>query len=489
MISHLYRFRPVDAVLDQYEELAKQEIYFSPPEELNDPMEGYKDVFWCGDRIVWRNLLRHYLLSLLQTVSSCLILGPEFDRVDLKNIVFSAYDNLPDAPVRTIYRQTCDGLFADPNIPKLVDALAQRTTPLRRDELAHTLRAIHPFALCVLMKALRREGVDGIFRDLDAMMAHAVPMNETVARTVAMTPPEQEVAEALFSASELMASQMALIQDYNTAQTPALKAVTFFTRDFPTSYVRALDELIHPPCFMACFLANPAKASMWATYGDSQTGVCLKFKTSTDSEGQPALNLNGINGWAGREMEPVRSFLPRQFYKVDYSESYPEIDFFNSIGRLPIPVLNAVWYAGENGERSVCRAARALDTAAWRKSYWDTFQSGATRKTAEWAHEEEYRLLLWSNLNDLQDKPARKLTYKFSDLSGIIFGARTSAEDKLKIIKIVEEKCRAEKRADFEFHQVQYSRKDRSFLIAPLNLVRFHKKDVFGTRLYRSDCR
>jgi hypothetical protein len=54
MIPHLYHFRPVDAVLDQYEELAKQEIYFAPPEKLNDPMEGYKDVFWSGDWIVWR---------------------------------------------------------------------------------------------------------------------------------------------------------------------------------------------------------------------------------------------------------------------------------------------------------------------------------------------------------------------------------------------------------------------------------------------------
>jgi len=50
----LYRFRPVHAVLDKYEELAKQEIYFSPPEELNDLIEGYKDVFWSGDQILWR---------------------------------------------------------------------------------------------------------------------------------------------------------------------------------------------------------------------------------------------------------------------------------------------------------------------------------------------------------------------------------------------------------------------------------------------------
>lgn len=178
----MYRFRPVHAVLDKYEELAKQEIYFSPPEELNDLIEGYKDVFWSGDQILWRNLLRHYLLCLLQTISSCLILGPEFEHADLKNIIFSAYDNLPDAPVRTIYRQACDRFFADPNIPQLVDALAKRTAPLRRDELAHTLRVIHPFALSVMMKALKRQGVDGVFRDLDAMEAQAAPGSSRACR-------------------------------------------------------------------------------------------------------------------------------------------------------------------------------------------------------------------------------------------------------------------------------------------------------------------
>jgi hypothetical protein len=146
--------------------------------------------------------------------------------------------------------------------------------------------------------------------------------------------------------------------------------------------------------------------------------------------------------------------------------------FFNSIGRLPIPLLNAVWYVGENGERNTCRSARSLDTDAWRNQYWEVFQSGAICKTSELAHEQEYRLLLWSNLSDLKDKPSRKLNYKFSDLAGIIFGTRTTTDDKLKIMKIVEEKCCAERRSDFEFHQVQYSRKDRNFRVAPLSLIR-----------------
>src|SRR5580692_7418875 len=108
MISHLYRFRPIDAVLDRYEELAKQEIYFSPPEDLNDPMEGYKDVFWLGDRIVWRNLLRHYLLCLLKTTAVCLMAGPDFDRAVLKTMIFSAYQDLPETRVRTIYQRACE---------------------------------------------------------------------------------------------------------------------------------------------------------------------------------------------------------------------------------------------------------------------------------------------------------------------------------------------------------------------------------------------
>jgi hypothetical protein len=76
MITHLYRFRPANAILDGYKELAKQGIYFAAPEKLNDPMEGYRDVFWSGDPIVWRNLIRHYLLCLTQIYSETY---PEID--------------------------------------------------------------------------------------------------------------------------------------------------------------------------------------------------------------------------------------------------------------------------------------------------------------------------------------------------------------------------------------------------------------------------
>ena len=47
----VYRFRSTTALF-KYQELEKQEIYFSPIDKLNDPMEGTLNLVFKGDRIV-----------------------------------------------------------------------------------------------------------------------------------------------------------------------------------------------------------------------------------------------------------------------------------------------------------------------------------------------------------------------------------------------------------------------------------------------------
>jgi len=55
MDKSIYRFRSIDKVLSTedldsnakgFDELRKQQIYFSSLHELNDPMEGYKEIYW-----------------------------------------------------------------------------------------------------------------------------------------------------------------------------------------------------------------------------------------------------------------------------------------------------------------------------------------------------------------------------------------------------------------------------------------------------------
>ena len=50
----------------------------------------------------------------------------------------------------------------------------------------------------------------------------------------------------------------------------------------------------------------------------------------------------------------------------------------------------------------------------------------------------------------VREKENRNLKYKFEDLDAIIFGSRTPLGDKLKIMKIIETKCRSASGSNFE---------------------------------------
>ncbi len=67
----------------------------------------------------------------------------------------------------------------------------------------------------------------------------------------------------------------------------------------------------------------------------------------------------------------------------------------------------------------------------------------------------------------------RKLKYNFNDLEGIIFGIRTSLDDKLKISKIIEKKCKELGRTDFKFYQAYFSRQRGKIEYSEMSLLKF----------------
>ncbi|WP_158438285.1 hypothetical protein [Natranaerobius thermophilus] len=76
-----------------------------------------------------------------------------------------------------------------------------------------------------------------------------------------------------------------------------------------------------------------------------------------------------------------------------------------------------------------------------------------------------------SPLNSFEEPKYRKLTYNFEDLEAIIFGMRTSIEDKIRIIKIIEDKCKFYGRDDFEFYQASYSSELGEMLINRIHIL------------------
>ncbi|WP_329767505.1 hypothetical protein [Bacillus nitratireducens] len=139
---------------------------------------------------------------------------------------------------------------------------------------------------------------------------------------------------------------------------------------------------------------------------------------------------------------------------MNYSNQIQRINFFSHLGYLKHNVLLRQWYTDSEG--NISNFANQLNDEVikdWQKEYWHNYQAPFLNKSIDWQYEKEYRLLLFSALDIYTEVHDRKLKYKFEDLEAIIFGMKTSREDRIKIIKIIKEKCKQENRNNFDFYE------------------------------------
>ena len=246
----------------------------------------------------------------------------------------------------------------------------------------------------------------------------------------------------------------------------------FVVIDFPERYLEAIEGIAFPEWYTACFMSECTNSSIWGNYAVNHTGVCLVFEGEDAANGH-FLSLKGTIGHS--PTGPVKGKQRRQFHPVSYSEGYAKIDFFRSLGRLPGPTVNSTWYCDADKNASVCSQEFFDDPEAWHRKYWETFLGDTLRKTKDWAYENEYRLVLHGVVADYSSPENRTLTYDFESLKGLIFGINTRIEDKLRIIDIIDRKCKDNKRADFKFYQAYYSPTTRDIGHVELtNLIAAH---------------
>jgi hypothetical protein len=472
MAECIYRFRPTSALLGGFHELENQEIYFAPARQLNDPLEGYKDLFWQGDEIVWKNFLRHYVLCLLQAILRTLEHGEEYRVTEDTLPVEMIVDDL-QPKVRTLYDGVCDQMFSDAEMSQLPELLSQRTSRIRRNELLTLLWPLHFRLFKIVCTTLQPEGpfhaIDAYFRNREERPLRLQQSFAALNAFDAKHHEEPEVVEAMTEKFYSTVEQTIFIRNFNGMDQQHGPAWNVIASSFPEVYLNSLENLAYGVWYTACFVAEPTQAAMWSIYGDSHRGACLKFKTTTLASGTQALTLrhaSAIDGTGTVQYE----YGPQPFQEVQYADRYAEIDFFRSLGTL-IPRQLAFWYRGDGGVMSA--TGRLTGTDEWRKQYWENFHTTVTTKLKDWQHEREYRITLQSHTVDLSILSERKLRYRFEDLQGVIFGMKTTAEDKIAIARILQVKCEQTGRSDFEFHQAYYSRITGRIATTPWGLVKF----------------
>lgn len=566
-----YRFRSVDRLIGigwEKEELQRQSIYFAHPDALNDPMEGYRDIYWQGDEIVWKNLFKHYLLCLLEILTSLfaydLPISPEHIPV------FWSESDLP----KGIFNGVVTKFFSYNAITCYVKKISERSSPVYRDELLAYLTKIHPLAVETIWSNYEEYGLipkrevesPDFIKTIEKLLADSYFENiEAISKQH-----DGEKQLRNFFEQSYFDSQSDLIRRNNGLLGDNWKNKNLAFVDFPEVFIKKLELHVYPEWYTACFMSECTNSSVWGHYGDSHTGVCLVFKAEKESNdffinlietplefrvdnflkyiGSDKLTqeqrlalcnsinslfkdndlltpdnlcssntdtsaitnkllkaieiqypyesrklsfllkdikaemqhsfplenckdyLGDVHNWKWRLIQEQDNWSRKyKFDRIDYKKGFGQIDFFRSLGNLPIPTLNRIWYSDSKGKMSNCADNMYLSEDQWRQTYWDNFHRDITRKSKDWRFEKEYRLIMNRTGGGI-DKEDRTLKYEFSSLEGLIFGINIKREDKLKIIKIIEDKCKETGRKDFKFYQAYYSHEKKCIEHSELRL-------------------
>ena len=462
-MPELYRLRSMTKLFGDFQELEKQSIYFASSGKLNDPMEGFRDIFWQGDRIVWTNLFRHYLYCLNMTYALVKVVG-DSTKIEPQDIPVRGYvDQQPTPKAIKLFEDICGRVFEKTNLNEFIAKIVNAERKAYRDEMLFYLQSLHYTALDEIQDAYIDHGLAP-----DSERLKKSPSVFKAAHKIAdlaQQNRDERFIDVGFEISSRMMTGQLLSHKYNTKS--ASKSTFEDNRqlliyDFPRDYLTQLERLLYPAWYVACFMRDYRNSSTWGHYGDNHKGACLIFEAETTT-GTTGLTLNKITGWSISRNVGDGTYrenwgpVTMPFHEVNYVDKAGEIDFFRSIGELPKPMLRKLWYSNKDGELSACGAHLETDDEdAWRKSHWDNFNPNITTKTRDWKYEQESRLILHSVLSNLSERRQRTLTYNFRSLKGIIFGIRIPDSDKLKIIETIHKKCRENHRNDFEFFQAYY---------------------------------
>ncbi len=475
-----YRFRSMEALLEDYQELENEEIYFTPAKYLNDPLEGYMDLSFKGDRILWTNFFKNYIFCLLTFRFMVTLAGNDdkFTKDDINtNFNYKLKEDL--SMEGQPYRILCDEIFANPVVQKIIDYFSIREKPISKDELIMFLKGLHfyflnTFVLVEMKKGMMKAPDEEIQKRYNESLGSLEFLGKAI-DTLTQTDDTISVFKTISQFMNTMTDTFVYLRNLQNAENVIAENNFQLLLNFPKLYIDKLYDIMYPYPVLACFSEDYQDLSMWGYYANSSKGVCLIYKPKV-KHNSFFLPIKKVTSWGvnkNGEYRESKSFVDMELKPVSYSKQRPLIPFFRSLGRLTLQQLKTHWYSNCNGEVSeiVHDLLDKLGEDKWRKNYWDNITNCINTKHTSWMHEKEYRVAIIPMFDDEYDtKEKRKLKYKFSSLAGLIFGVNADEQKKLEVIKILHEKCNKYGIKDFKLYQAIYNNESGEIEKIPINI-------------------
>lgn len=459
-MEYLYRYRSIKSLF-KYKELDNLSIYFAKPDELNDQMEKYMNVVWQGDAIAFQGLFKHYLYTLTHLYFSASVRNPKQD-IDVNKLPIFLDVKVLEAPkMQDLFKEIYNKFFAFSGVAQFPSKMAASKKKFTIDEMGLIFRGIHLYAYTVIDIVIKSYFLDknraNASDELYDMVTQWKGYNQILdILTSGKYSAEQiEKVKTDFIIQQQVYRELLNKDIYKDKNTHNISLLTF---DFPEVYMRNITKLLYNEYCIACFSDTYQNEPMWAHYADSEKGVCLQYKIKYRN-GEKCLNLHSISNIIVTEKEEKieKNFHDVPVFRVLYSNEYPEIDFFTSLGVLPMPIIQNFWLCNyEQTEFSSCLSSYQ-PVERWAVEYHKQAINHICTKAQNWSYEQEYRIFQRDVFTPIsENKENRFANYSITDLEAIIFGRNVSSEEKRKIINIIASHC-YEKNHNVKFYDLYYS--------------------------------
>lgn len=418
------------------DELRRQEIFLAHTDNLNDPMEGNQNMFWYGDQILWKNFFKHYLLCLERNLNYLLFLD---DKDSHDYLFIHSKDDLETDIYRDLYESVCDKFISTDNVQKIINYFACSDRKIYKSELYYYLIFIHLYASQHIIESYM---INGFIAKQEKDTSHFELLNKYVLKF-----PKHHFYEKTLHIISNMHKSWLLALGINNNDYSFRKNILI---NYPEIYLEQIKQLTHFSGHVASFSEHYSNSSMWAHYANAHQGVCLKFKAGTKEK------LNLLLKPSAKISSKENIAHSCEFYKVNYKLPAPEIDFFDSLGRISQENILSHWWRDKNGEMSSRISGLHQDYNKWHKDYWNNWKELHSTKSMDWHYESEYRIITTTFSDESKGKKGTNMIYEFNDLEGIIFGKNMLEEHKHKIANIIKAKLNENKRPNFSLYQAYY---------------------------------
>jgi hypothetical protein len=437
----LYKFRSNPDFIK--EELRDEYLYFAEASELNDPIEGFIKLYWKGDLILWKNLLKHYLYTLANTIVQIAING-KIEKNELP--IFFDESHFPSTQYKLLFEEIRNVFFKEEDIKDLLVYLGKIQHKIFEKELISYLKFVHFTALeCIINKFEEKKIINWNFpisnknHGFFKQFVNLIPQIENT---------QKELLPFIFQAVHSVTTNINFEMKKDFKDKDNYENKTLLLIDFVDIYVQRLQNIaFYSPC-VTCFMESYKSPAVWGYYAKSHEGICLIF--DDDQEESSEIHFDLLGKGIG---------IHTATQKVKYRKKFKEVDFFRMIGTISLHGLENYWLSDWEGNYSkYSQINKNILTDEWHKKYIKSMMESYTTKLPAWKHEKEHRIVLEKEFLSIDsgDINSKKFNYNFNILKGIIFGVKTPESTKIEIIDLIQNKCEKTKRTNFKFYQAEY---------------------------------